>query len=245
MYAEAILPSLERIFTIAPSFRAEKSRTRRHLSEFYHAEAEAAWIGLEDLFRIEEGVIEYICSYVSEKHKKDLEFLGREPSVISKIRGPFRKISYSEALQILKDKGKPLSYGEDLGADEERILTQDLSDPIFIHSYPLKIKAFYVKEDPSNPTIGLTTDLLAPEGYGEITTGGEREDNIDKLIKRLQSQNLNIKNYEWYLDLRRYGSVPHAGFGLGIDRMTMWLCKLDHIRDAIPFPRLERSLYSV
>jgi asparaginyl-tRNA synthetase len=245
LYAEAILPSLERIFTIAPSFRAEKSRTRRHLCEFYHAEAEAAWIGLEDLFKIEEGVIENICSYVSEKYKKELEFLGREPSEIAKIKGPFRKISYFEALQILREKGKAISYGEDLGADEERLLTQDLSKPIFIHSYPLEIRAFYVKEDPSNPTIGRTTDLLAPEGYGEISTGGEREDNIDKLIKRLQNQNLNIKNYEWYLDLRRYGSVPHAGFGLGIDRMTMWLCKLDHIRDAIPFPRLERSLYFI
>jgi len=242
LYLEAMIYSLEKVWSLTPSFRAEKSRTRRHLVEFWHLEAEAAWFKLEDIMRVEEELVSHVCSRVAEECSEQLLFLGRKPEDLKRIKPPFKKMTYEEAIQYLKNKGVDIKWGEDFGADEEKILTIDVKEPFFIHSYPIEVKAFYVKEDPNRKGIGLTADLLAPEGYGEITTGGEREEDINKLVERIKKEGFSPEDYSWYLDLRRYGSVPHGGFGLGIERFLMWICKLQHIRDALPFPRMARVL---
>ncbi|MEM5874569.1 MAG: asparagine--tRNA ligase [Candidatus Aenigmatarchaeota archaeon] len=243
LYAEAAIASLGKIFTIAPSFRAEKSKTRRHLAEYWHIEAEEPWITLEDLMKIEENLISYVCQRICEENSFELQQLGRDVEEIKKVKPPFERIKYSDVIEILKKKGVNIKFGDDLGADEERIFTQDLKLPVFVYLYPIEIKAFYVKEDENNPGLGLSVDLLAPEGYGEITGGSIREENVEKMKERLKKENLDTKNFEWYFDLRRFGSVPHGGFGLGLERFLMWICKLKHIREAIGFPRLLRKVY--
>ncbi|RLG88262.1 MAG: asparagine--tRNA ligase, partial [Thermoprotei archaeon] len=244
LYLEALIFPLGKVWSLTPSFRAEKSRTRRHLAEYWHLELEAAWFDMEDMMKVAEELISYIVARVLEERLKELEFLKRDVSKLeTALHTPYPRITYTEAIERLKKKGFSIEWGEDLGADEERALTEDFNKPFFVTHFPKKIKAFYMKLDPSNPNVVLGFDLLAPEGYGEIIGGSQREDDYDKLIKRIDEENMNPDDYKWYLDLRRYGSVPHSGFGLGIERMVMWLCGLEHIRDAIPFPRFRGRIY--
>ena len=244
LYLEVMIYSLGKVWSMTPSFRAEKSRTRRHLSEYWHLELEAPWHNMEDMMRVAEELVAYTVGRVIDERRKELEFLGRDISRLEPAtETPYPRITYDEAIERLKSKGFRISWGENLGADEERALTQDFNKPFFITHFPKKIKAFYMKLDPENPEVVLGFDMLAPEGYGEIIGGSQREDSYDKLLSRIHEEGLNPENYRWYLDLRKYGSVPHSGFGLGIERLVMWIAGLDHIRDAVPFPRFRGRLY--
>ncbi len=241
LYAEAMIYSLEKIYTIAPSFRAEKSKTFRHLAEYWHAEAEAAWMDMKSCMKLAEDLVCFICEKIVEKCKEELEFFGRKPKDLL-IKPPFERKSYSEAIDILKKKGFKIKWGEDLGADEEKALTKGYKKPFFIYGYPVKCKAFYHMPDPKDPKITKSFDLLAPR-VGEIIGGGQRIHDKAQLIKKIKDFGLDPKDYEWYIDLRKYGSVPHSGFGLGIERLIMWIIGLQHIMDAIPFPRTIRRYY--
>jgi asparaginyl-tRNA synthetase len=240
--------SLGPVWTISPSFRAERSRTVRHLAEFSHLEAEIPWIGLSELMSIQEDLINHIITMIKTFNKKELNFLSTD--ALSKLEGistPFQKISYEEAIDTLrsmeckiKDQNgseRIIEWGDDLNTESERELTKDKTSPIFVTGYPMKIKPFYVKQDPSNESIGLAVDLLAPYGFGEISGGGIREDDWSKLRARIEQSNLKIDDYLWYLDLRKYGSVPHGGFGLGIERFLRWILNFDDIKDVTLFPR--------
>ncbi|MCW1302010.1 MAG: asparagine--tRNA ligase [Candidatus Parvarchaeota archaeon] len=244
LYAEAMVNSLWKIYTVAPSFRAEKSRTWRHLTEFWHAEAEVAFAGNDDIMDIEEKLIKYIIKGVLEKNRRELQVLKRDTTVLENtLRTPFPRMRYEEVIDLANKNGLKLDYGADLGSDEERVITSKLDVPIFSVNYPKKLKPFYHKPDPNDPSHVLCNDLLAPEGYGEIIGAGQRIDDKDTLIDRIKEEGLNQKDYEWYIDLRRYGSIPHSGFGLGVDRLVMWICKLPHIAYAVPFPRTMRRLF--
>ena len=243
LYAEAAIASLGKIYTLAPSFRAEKSRTRRHLTEYWHLEAEAPWCDLDCVMKVQESLLEHIFKVLAEKASKELKDLGRPPEELSGMMPPFQRIRYDEVVEILAKKGIQIKYRDDLGWLEEKQLTEKYSKPFFVTHFPKGIKAFYHKPDPENPEVTLSADLLAPEGYGEITGGGQRIHDLNELLKRMEEENLNPKDYGWYVDLRRYGSVPHSGFGLGVERVIAWMCKLEHIRDAIAFPRLINRVY--
>jgi len=243
LYAEAAIFSLGKIFTIAPSFRAEKSKTRRHLTEYWHVEAEIPFCGINELMKEEENLISFVANKVGEKFENWLKDFGRDPNYLKKLSPPFPRIKYDEAISILQRKNVKIEWGEDLGADEEKVLTEEFQTPFFVTHYPKGIKAFYHKVDRENPKVTLSVDMLAPEGYGEIIGSGEREDDYEMLLKRIREEGLDEKNYDWYLDLRRFGSVQHSGFGLGLERLIMWICKLKHIREAIAFPRLMRTVY--
>ena len=242
-YLEALIFSLEKVYTIAPSFRAEKSRTRRHLTEFWHAEAEVAWLDFEGIVKVEEELITYVVKKVLEKRIEELEYLKRNIDLLENIKPPFYRVSYDEAIDILRKKGFDIKWSEDLGADEERALTLEFDKPIVLYGFPEEAKAFYHKNDPKRPEVTLAGDVLAPEGYGEIIGGGERISDEKQLIDKIYRFGLDPKDYEWYIDLRRYGSVPHSGFGLGMDRLVMWIGGLPHIVEAIPFPRTIRRIY--
>ena len=237
---------------MTPSFRAEKSRTVRHLTEFLHLEAEAPWVTLEDFLKFQEELISFIIYNVLKSNKKEFEFLKRNVSELEKISPPFNRITYEKAIDKLQnaefkivddDSSRKIEYGDDLNIESERLLTINSSKPLFVIGYPLKIKPFYVKEDISLPGIGIAADLLAPNGFGEITSGGLREDDLHKLEKRIMLEGLEQSNYDWYLDLRRYGSVPHGGFGLGIERLMRWILNFTDIKDTVPFPRTIRRIY--
>lgn len=243
LYLEALIFSLEKVYSITPSFRAEKSRTLRHLAEYWHVEGEEAYADLDDMLKIEEGLIVHMCQKAAKDRAKELKLLGRDALELKKIEAPFERLRYDEAIDILQKKKSEIKWGDDLGTEDERILTQERTSPIFVTHYPKAIKAFYMKEDPSNPKLVKNNDCLAPEGYGEIIGGSQREEDVDKLISRLKEDGANLESYEWYLDLRRYGSVPHSGFGLGMERVVRWICKLEHIRDTIPFPRVMNRSY--
>jgi asparaginyl-tRNA synthetase len=243
LYAEAAIASLGKIYTIAPSFRAEKSRTRRHLTEYWHLEAEIPFCDFKQLMKIEEEFITHLCHEIAKRCEKELKELGRDPKDLLKVKPPFPRITYTKAIKILQKEGMKIKWGEDLGADEERVLAKKFDIPFFVTHYPKGVKAFYHKIDPKDKRVTLSVDLLAPEGYGEIIGSGEREDDYEILLKRIKEEKLKPKDYEWYLDLRKWGSVPHSGFGLGVERFIMWICKLDHIRDAIAFPRLLKRVY--
>lgn len=244
LYLEALIFSLEKVWSLTISFRAEKSRTRRHLAEYWHLEAEAAWYHMEDMMKVAEELVAYIVEKVLEENKSQLEFLGRDIEKLKKaVNIPYPRIRYDEAIEILQKKGVSIEWGDDLGADEERILTMEFETPFFITHFPKEIKSFYMKLDKDDPRLALGFDLLLPEGYGEVIGGSEREDDYDKLYQRIVEQRYNPEDYKWYLDLRKYGSVPHSGFGLGVERLVMWIAGLDHIRDAIPFPRFRGRIY--
>ena len=243
LYAEAAIASLGKIYTLGPSFRAEKSRTRRHLTEYWHLEAEAPWCDLGCVMKVQESLLEHVFKALAEKASKELKALGRPPEELSRMMPPFQRIRYDEVVEILTKKGVQIKYGDDLGWLEEKQLTEEYSKPFFVTHFPKGIKAFYHKPDPENPEVTLSADLLAPEGYGEITGGGQRIHDLNELLKRMEEENLNPKDYGWYVDLRRYGSVPHSGFGLGVERVIAWMCKLEHIRDAVAFPRLINRVY--
>lgn len=237
LYLEAMIFSLEKVWALTPSFRAEPSKTNRHLTEYWHLEGETAWQGFEELLNHEEALISHICQHVAKHCKQELKILGRDPKDLEKIKPPFPRITYDEALEILKKDGMNVEWGKDLRTLEEEQLMKHFDKPLMVTRYPKEIKAFYMKDDPENSKVVLCCDVLAPEGYGEIIGSSERETDVNILIKKLKAQGENVENYNWYLDLRRFGSVPHSGYGLGTERIIRWLCKLETIRDAIPFPR--------
>ncbi len=243
LYAEAAIASLGKIYTVAPSFRAEKSRTRRHLTEYWHLEVEIPWCNLEDIMRVEEYLLSHIIDVLCRDVPKEIEALGRSPDELLRMKPPYKRVTYDEVVDLLTAEGVKFNWGDDLGYIQEKLLTKKFDKPFFITHFPIGVKAFYHKPDPKRPDVTLSADLLAPEGYGEITGGGQRIDNLNELLKRIEEEKLNPKDYEWYIDLRRYGSVPHSGFGLGVERTIAWICKLDHIRDAIAFPRLINRVY--
>ncbi|MBC7128500.1 MAG: asparagine--tRNA ligase [Thermoplasmatales archaeon] len=242
MYLEALIFSLERVWSLTPSFRAEKSKTRKHLIEFWHLEAEEAWTDNEGNMKLQEDLISYVCQRVAKECKNELEILGRNSEDLKKIEPPFKRIKYENAIKILQDKDFDIKWGDDFGAVHERAIVEGEEKPIFVTHFPIEGKAFYMKVSPDKKTVECS-DMLAPEGYGEIIGGSEREENIESMIERLKKDGAKIENYEWYFDLRRYGSVPHSGFGLGLERLLCWIAKLEHIRDATPFPRLLGRAY--
>jgi Aspartyl/asparaginyl-tRNA synthetases len=236
-YLEALIFSLEKVYVVAPSFRAEPSRTRRHLTEFWHAEMEIAWADLEDAARVGEEVISYVVEKVLQERQVELKLLGRRTEPLERTKPPFYRVSYDEAIEILQRKGVKISWGDDIGADEERALTLEFDKPIVLYGFPEKLKAFYHRNNPKRPEVTLSFDVLLPEGYGEVIGGGERIYDAKELVDKIIRFGLNPEDYQWYIDLRRYGSVPHSGFGLGMDRLTMWITGADHVRDVVPFPR--------
>ncbi len=243
LYAEAGISSLGKIYTVAPSFRAEKSRTRRHLAEYWHLEAEMPFCDMECMIKTVEDFLVHICQNIVLNNRKELEDLGRNAEDLLKVKSPLPRITYEKAIEMLQKDGIKIKWGDDLGADEERALTKYFDVPFFVTHYPKGAKAFYHKPDPENSDVTLSVDVLAPEGYGEIIGSGQREEDYNKLMERIEEEKLDPKDYEWYSDLRKWGTVEHSGFGLGIERFVMWICKLDHIRDAIAFPRLINRIY--
>ena len=206
-------------------------------------EPEMAYFDWEDNMKLQEDYVTYIVQTILNKRKSELEILNRDLSKLENIKPPFPKISYDKAIDLLRKKGKDISWGEDFGGDEETIISESFDKPVFIHHYPMQCKAFYMKPDPERPEVSLSNDLIAPEGYGEIIGGGQRVDDIKLLKKKIKEHNLPMDAFKWYLDLRKYGTVPHSGFGLGIERIVAWICKLKHIRETIPFPRLLYKIY--
>jgi asparaginyl-tRNA synthetase len=243
LYNEANAMALGRTYCFGPTFRAEKSKTRRHLTEFWMVEPEVAYATLDDVMELAEGLVVSVVKRVLERRQKELKILERDTSKLEKVQGPFPRVSYDEAAEILKKKGLPFEWGGDFGAPDETALSEEYDRPICVHRYPSAVKAFYMKPDPQRPEVALCVDVLAPEGYGEIIGGGQRLDDYDLLVQRIKDHNLPQEAFEWYLDLRRYGSVPHGGFGMGIERVVSWICGLDHLREAIPYPRMLYRIY--
>ncbi|HKZ92952.1 MAG TPA: asparagine--tRNA ligase [Candidatus Bathyarchaeia archaeon] len=239
LHLEVLIYSLEKVYCVAPSFRAEKSRTIRHLTEYWHVESEEAFSTIDDLMRLEEGLVSFICQSAARKCKKHLEALGLDPKELAKIKTPFPKITYDEAIQRLQKAGCQIQWGEDFGFNEEKVLTQEFGGPVFVYKYPKKIKAFYVKAYPDRPETVMSADLLVPR-IGELSTGGARVDSKEEMLRNLQEFGLRPEDYEWYIDLRRYGSVPHTGFGMGVERLLAWMLNLESVFDSIPFPRTTR-----
>ena len=238
LYGEAGAMALGRIYTFGPTFRAEKSKTRRHLTEFWMVEPEVAFMDLNGDMDLAEDFIVEIVKGVLANRRAELEILERDLSKLERVQKPFPRIKYEDAVALLQKKGKETKFGDDFGADEETAISEEYDRPIMIHRYPAAIKAFYMKHDPDDPRVALAVDMIAPEGYGEIIGGAQREDDLAKLEQRIEEHKLPREAFEWYLDLRRYGSVPHAGFGLGLERTVQWICGLHHVRETIPFPRM-------
>ncbi|NUN11561.1 asparagine--tRNA ligase [Candidatus Micrarchaeota archaeon] len=242
LHLEALIFSLEKVYAITPSFRAEKSRTIKHLTEYWHIEGEEAHLSFTELQEFLEEMISFVCQKVASTNEKELKLLGRDAGELKKIKAPFPKLTYAEALEKLSKKGRKLKYGDDFGVEEELLLTEDLDVPLFITNWPKEIKAFYMKESKDGKTVH-GVDILAPKGFGEIVGGSERETDVNILISKLKHEGADLKEYEWYLDLRRFGSVQHSGFGLGTERFVRWICGLEHIRDTTPFPRVINRAY--
>jgi len=238
LYMEAGAMAFGKVYCFGPTFRAEKSKTRRHLTEFWMVEPEVAYFNLDDDMDLAEDFVAGIVARVVERKRRELEVLDRDVSKLEPVKKPFPRISYDEALEILYQKGMTVKWGDDIGGDEETVLSEQFDRPVLVHRYPRECKAFYMKADPQNPKVALCVDMIAPEGHGEIIGGGQREDNLDVLEERIREHNLPREAFSWYLDLRKYGSVPHAGFGLGIERTVGWICGVHHVRETIPFPRL-------
>ena len=243
LYNEATCMALERVYCFGPAFRAEKSNTRRHLTELWMMEPEAAFFTYEDNVQLQEGLICSIVEQVLTHRSRELEVLERNSDALRKIAAPFPRITYDDALKLLAEGGLELPWGEDPGAPQEAFLCSQYEKPVFLTHFPVVCKAFYMKPDPHRPEVTLSADLLAPEGYGEIIGGSERIDSLELLEERIRQHNLPMEPYRWYLDLRRYGSVPHAGFGIGVERTVAWICGLEHIRESIPFPRMLEKMY--
>lgn len=238
LYAEAGAMAFGKVYTFGPTFRAEKSKTRRHLTEFWMIEPEVAFADLNDDMDLAEEFLEYVVQTVIREKQEELKVLERDTSKLENVKRPLPRISYDEAVEILKKKGIDFQWGNDLGGTDETVVSEQFDRPVMVHHYPAEVKAFYMKRDPENDKLALAVDVLAPEGYGEIIGGSQREDDLDVLLKRIEEHNLPREVFEWYLDLRKYGSVPHSGFGLGLERTVSWICGLDHLRETIPFPRM-------
>ena len=236
-YAEALALAMEKVYYIGPSFRAEKSRTTRHLTEYWHAEMEEAWAGMDDVIKHAEGVIAHACERVAEERSDEVRALGRPPEFLKAVSPPFEHIRYDDALKALRAKGMEVEWGKDLRTLEERALTEGKTKPVVVTHYPVVSQAFYKRRDPADPKYVLGFDVIAGDDVGELVGGSERETDLEVLTKSLRDQGQDPKAVDWYLDTRRYGSVPHSGFGMGVERLIQWICKLGHIRDAIPFPR--------
>jgi len=243
LYAEAMISSVGKIFTLAPSFRAEKSRTRRHLTEYWHLEVEAPWLELDGLMQLEEDLVVHMCQRLAQSMPEELISLGRKAEQIANVKGPFPRVTYDKAVELVQESMPKFKWGTDMGYEEEKVLTQYFQLPFFVNRFPKGIKAFYHMPDPENPKVTLSVDLLAPEGYGEITGGGQRTHDLQTLLTRIKEEGLKADDYKWYIELRKYGTVPHSGFGMGVERLVAWVCGLEHIRDAIAFPRLINRLY--
>ncbi len=243
LYMEAAAMALGRVYSFGPTFRAEKSKTRRHLIEFWMIEPEMSFVSHEDSLEIQELLIEFVVQHVLTNCQMELKTLGRDTSKLETIKAPFPRMSYDEAIQFLQKNGHEIKWGDDFGAPHESELAAQFDRPVFIEKYPTSIKAFYMKPDPERPEVVLCADLLAPEGYGEIIGGSARIDDPELLLQRFDEHQLSKDDYAWYLHLREYGSVPHAGFGLGLERTIAWICGLEHVRETIPFPRLLYRLY--
>jgi asparaginyl-tRNA synthetase len=238
LYAEAGALAFGAVYTFGPTFRAEKSKTRRHLTEFWMVEPEVAFADLNDDMDLAEEFLEYVVQTVLKEKEEELKVLERDTAKLQNVKRPLPRISYDEAVEILKKAAVDFEYGNDFGGTDETVISENFDRPVMVHRYPAAVKAFYMKRDPENEKLALAVDVLAPEGYGEIIGGSQREDNLDALLERIKEHNLPQQAFEWYLDLRRYGSVPHSGFGLGLERTVGWICGLDHVRETIPFPRM-------
>jgi asparaginyl-tRNA synthetase len=243
LYMEAAAMAFGNVYCFGPTFRAEKSKTRRHLTEFWMIEPEMAYCDLEGDMEVAEEMVFYIVERVLDKRREELKVLERDIEKLEKISRPFPRLSYDDAIDKLSASGSDIEWGVDLGGDDETILSNGYDSPLLVHRYPLNVKAFYMKEDPVDPRLALCVDMLAPDGYGEIIGGGQREDDLAVLENKIADHELPEEAFQWYLDLRRYGSVPHAGFGMGIERVVAWICGLNHVRETIPFPRMIQRLY--
>ena len=237
LYMEAAAMAFGKVYCFGPTFRAEKSKTRRHLTEFWMIEPEIAYCDLDGNMSIAEEFVEYVVQRVLEERKEELKKLERDVTKLEKVQQPFPRISYDEAVKMLKDGGLEFEDGNDFGSPDETYISDKFDRPVMVHRYPAAVKAFYMKADPEDPSKALCVDVLAPEGYGEIIGGGQREDDYDTLVNKIKSHDLPMEAFDWYIDLRKYGSVPHSGFGMGIERVVAWVCGLKHIRETIPFPR--------
>jgi len=242
LYLEATIYSLGRVYDFGPTFRAEKSKTRRHLTEFWMMDAEAAFVDHQESMIIQEAMVSYIIAQVLKNRKNELAILERDIKSLEKIKPPFYRITYDQAIELLAKNKIKMKWGDDFGADEETVISKSFDKPVFIEKYPAQIKAFYMKPDPADSRLVLNSDLIAPEGYGEVIGGSQRIDDLETLEKKIKEHKLPRQDLEWYLDLRRYGSVPHSGFGIGLERTVAWLCGLSHIRETTPFPRLINRL---
>ena len=243
LYMEAGAMAFRKVYCFGPTFRAEKSKTRRHLTEFWMIEPEIAFADLETVMTMAEALVAAIVGEVVAVRREELESLDRDVEKLERVQAPFPVISYDDALRILEEAGEAVPWGEDFGGAHETIISNRFDKPVLIHRYPSEAKAFYMKNDPHRPEVALCIDMIAPEGYGEIIGGGQREDDLKILREKIEKARLLAKDFDWYLDVRRYGSVPHAGFGLGIERTVAWICGLEHVRESIPFPRLLDRLY--
>lgn len=243
LYVEASAMALGKVYCFGPTFRAEKSKTRRHLTEFWMVEPEIAYATLDDLMKLGEELVTYIVEATLQRRAHELQTLARDPAKLAHIKPPFPRLSYDEALKILHRYGSRINWGEDVGGSDETTLSRHFDKPVIIHRYPAQAKAFYMEPDPENSKLVLCMDMLAPEGYGEIIGGSQRLSDYETLLKRIHKQKLPQEAFEWYLDLRRYGSVPHSGFGLGIERTVAWIAGVEHVRETIPFPRMLYRIY--
>jgi asparaginyl-tRNA synthetase len=243
LYVEAAAAALGRVYCFGPTFRAEKSKTRRHLTEFWMVEPEVAFNDSDANMRLQEDFVSYIVSRTIDRRREELKELERDTTPLERVQPPFPRISYTEAVARLNTLGSDITWGTDLGGEDETLLAREYDRPVFVYNYPRHVKAFYMKENPEDPRTVLNNDCLAPEGYGEIIGGSQREDSYDKLLARIEEQGLDPEAYRWYLDLRRYGTFVHAGFGLGVERTVAWICGIPHIREAIAFPRQIHRLY--
>lgn len=243
LYLETGIMSLGRVYDFGPVFRAERSKTRKHLTEFWMMDAEAAWVEHDENMQIQEDLIRYVIRTVLDKCDNELDILERDKAALRAADAPFKRMTHYDTIEYLRSKGSEISHGSDLGAQDEAMLTEDSPVPVFIERWPKEIKAFYMKRDPLNPDLVLGNDLIAPEGFGEIIGGSQREDDHDLLLSRMQAENMPIADYQWFLDLRKYGSVPHSGFGIGLERLVTWMSGIHHIRETIPFPRMIYRIY--
>jgi asparaginyl-tRNA synthetase len=243
LYMEAAAMALGKVYCFGPTFRAEKSKTRRHLTEFWMVEPEVAYMDLDGDMELMEQFVSHVVQTALAKHRAELvSVLERDVSKLENVKAPFPRITYSEAVEVIQKTGHPMKWGDDIGGDEETVVASQFDRPVMVHRYPAEMKAFYFKKDPEDPRVALGCDVLAPEGYGEIIGGGQREDDLAKLEAEIEKHGLPQQAFEWYLDIRRYGSVPHAGFGAGVERCVAWICGLHHVRETIPFARMTERI---
>jgi len=243
LYNEATAAALGKVYCFGPTFRAEKSKTRRHLTEFWMVEPEVSYLELDGIMDLEEEMVVYVVERVLEKRRPELQILERDPAMLERVKKPFPRITYKEAVERIRMKDKDFRAGDDFGAPQESILSESFDRPVMVHRYPAEVKAFYMKRDSRDAGLSLSVDMIAPEGYGEIIGGGQREDDYDLLVKRIKEHKLPMDAYKWFLDLRLFGTCPHGGFGLGLERTVAWICKIPHVRETIPFPRMLDKIY--